>query len=173
VIRALAAFAGAVDRLAIRVGEAAAWLYPALVAVLILNVALRYGLGRGLIELEELQWHLCAAAYLLGFAYAYATAEHVRVDLWHARLGPRARAWIELVGVAFLLLPFTAVLTWHAAGFFWQSLAMGERSPMPSGLPARFALKGVLALGVALLALAALAAGARSVAALAGGREER
>ena len=73
--------ADAIDALSIRIGTAAAWLYPVLVFVLIVNVLLRYGFSRGFIELEELQWHLFAAAFLLGFAYTYAVDEHVRVDL--------------------------------------------------------------------------------------------
>ena len=57
-IAALRRFARLTAWCSSRVGEAAAWLYPVLGLVLIVNVALRYGLGRGFIELEELQWHL-------------------------------------------------------------------------------------------------------------------
>ena len=89
-------FANAVDALTTRIGAGAAWLYPVLVAVLVVNVLLRYGFARGYIELEELQWHLFAAAFVLGFAYTYAADEHVRVDLIRRRLSPRAQAWIEL-----------------------------------------------------------------------------
>ena len=53
-------FARAVDALSAWAGTTSAWLYPLLVAVLIVNVAMRYGLNRGSIELEELQWHLYA-----------------------------------------------------------------------------------------------------------------
>ena len=156
-------FADAAEALTRRAGTASAWLYPILVVVLVVNVALRYGLGRGYIELEELQWHLFATAFLLGFAYTYAADEHVRVDLAHARLSPRARAWVELLGCLFLLLPFSLIVTFHAWEFFWQSWLMGERSAMPSGLPARFVIKGVLFAAMALLGLQALATGARSL----------
>lgn len=168
----LARFARGVTALSVRVGEASAWLYPLLVAVLVVNVALRYGLGRGSIGLEELQWHLAAAAYLLGMAYTHAAGEHVRVDLLRARLGPRARAAIELAGSLLLLLPFAAVATWHAADLFSHSFAMGERSPMPGGLPGRWVLKGVLAFALGLLALQGLAAAARSLEALRAARTD-
>lgn len=164
----LARFARRVDALSTRVGEASAWLYPLLVAVLVANVALRYGLGRGSVGLEELQWHLAAAAYLLGMAYAYASDEHVRVDLLRARFGPRVHAAVELAGALLLLLPFAAVATWHAADLFADSLAMRERSPMPGGLPARWVLKGVLAAALALLALQGAATAARSLEVLRG-----
>jgi TRAP-type mannitol/chloroaromatic compound transport system permease small subunit len=163
---ALLRFAGAVDALSTRVGQAAAWLYPVLVAVLVVNVTLRYGFSRGYIELEELQWHLYAAAFLLGFAYTYAVDEHVRVDLLRRRFSARTRAWIELLGSLLLLLPFSVILCFYAWEFFWVSWQLGERSAMPSGLPARWVIKGVLLLAMALLALQALAGAARSTAAL-------
>ncbi|MAE95330.1 MAG: C4-dicarboxylate ABC transporter permease [Deltaproteobacteria bacterium] len=160
---ALGRFADLVDALSTRVGGAAAWLYPVLVAVLVVNVGLRYGLGRGFIELEELQWHLYAAAFLLGFAYTYATDEHVRVDLLHARLSPRTRAWIELLGCVLLLLPFASIVSIWAFDFFLSSWQLGERSPMPSGLPARWIIKLVLFLAMVLLSLQALGTAARNL----------
>jgi TRAP-type mannitol/chloroaromatic compound transport system permease small subunit len=165
-VSSLRRFARVVDRVSVRIGEASAWLYPVLVVVLVANVALRYGLGRGSIGLEELQWHLAATAYLLGFAYAYATGDHVRVDLLRERLGPRVRAAIELLGCLLLLLPFAALTTWHAFDLFAQSLRMGERSAMPGGLPARWFLKGVFAAALALLVVQGLGVAARSLATL-------
>jgi TRAP-type mannitol/chloroaromatic compound transport system permease small subunit len=164
----LARFADGVDALSVRVGTAAAWLYPVLVAVLIVNVALRYGAGRGYIELEELQWHLYAAAFLLGFAYTYAADEHVRVDLLRSRMRERTRAWIELSGSLLLLFPFCAILVWYAWDFFWLSWSLGERSAMPSGLPARWIIKGVLLGALALLGLQSLGVAARSLARILG-----
>ncbi len=160
--------ADAITRLSTRVGTTAAWLYPALVGVGIVSVGLRYGLGIGSIELEELQWHLYAAGFLLGLAYTYAADEHVRVDLLHARLSLRARAWLELLGSLLLLLPFCAIVATHAFDFFWQSWLLGERSAMPSGLPARWVIKGVLCVSLVLLGLQALAAALRSAVTLLG-----
>jgi TRAP-type mannitol/chloroaromatic compound transport system permease small subunit len=160
--RGLGRLADAIDRLCTFAGETSAWLYPLLVVVLVVNVGLRYGAGRGYIELEELQWHLFSAAFLLGLAYTGVADEHVRVDLIHARLAPRTRAWIELLGALLLLLPFTAIVGWSALDFFWQSWSVGERSSMPSGLPARYVIKGVLAVALGLLTLQALSVAARS-----------
>ena len=160
-------FAAAVDAFSVRVMDAAAWLQPALVLVLLVNVTLRYGFGRGSIELEELQWPLFAAAVLLALAGAYAADAHVRVDLLHARFTPRTKARVELLGSLVLLPPFAAIVTYWAADFFLRAWHLGERSPMPSGLPARWAIKGVLLAGMALLTLQALGTAARSLLALA------
>jgi TRAP-type mannitol/chloroaromatic compound transport system permease small subunit len=167
-LRRLAGLADAASRAA---GVVAAWLYPLLVAVLLANVVLRYGFDRGSIELEELQWHLFAAAFLLGLADTYAADEHVRVDLLHARLSPRGRAWVELLGCLLLLLPFVAIVGPWAFEFALDAWRTGERSSMPSGLPARWMVKGTLFLGLALLGLQGLGRAARSAAFLRGGRE--
>lgn len=165
-LRALERAAVAIDALCSAFGRAAAWLQPLLVAVLAVNVALRYGLGRGSVELEELQWHLFAANFLLGLAWVQARDGHVRVDLLRSRLPPRGRAAVDLAGHVLLLLPFAAIATAHAWGFFARSFAQGERSPMPSGLPARWVIKGVLLAALGLLALQALASALRSLRAL-------
>ena len=159
-------FANGVDALSTRVATAAAWVYPLLMAVLIGNVVMRYGFGRGFIELEELQWHLFAAGFLLAFAYTYAVDEHVRVDLLRARFSARTRAWIELLGCLGLLLPFCLIVAFDAWGFFWSSFTIGERSGNPSGLPARYLIKGVLFAAMVLLALQALGVAARNLATL-------
>lgn len=165
---ALRMISATADRVSRAVGRSAAWLYPLLVVVLIVNVALRYGIGRGFIELEELQWHLFGAAFLLGFAYTYAEDEHVRVDLIHARLSERTRAAIELFGCLILLLPFTIIVGAWAFDFFITSFQMGERSPMPSGLPARFIIKGILFIAIVLLGFQALGRAAQSLLVLRG-----
>ncbi|MBW2240744.1 MAG: TRAP transporter small permease subunit [Deltaproteobacteria bacterium] len=170
---ALRLFSDSVSNLSNAVGTAAAWLYPVLVVVMIINVALRYGLGRGFIELEELQWHLFAAAFLLGFAYTYVANEHVRADILAARLTPRARAWIELLGCLLLLFPFALIVTVYAFDFFLQSFQLGERSEMPSGLPYRWIIKAVLFLALALLSLQSLGTAAKQALVLWPEREER
>jgi len=47
-----------VDKFVLNIGEVFNWLWVILVAVIILNVVLRYVFKNGMIELEELQWHL-------------------------------------------------------------------------------------------------------------------
>jgi TRAP-type mannitol/chloroaromatic compound transport system permease small subunit len=170
-LNAIQRFTRSVDALSTRVGTAAAWLYPVLVVVLLVNVILRYGFGVGSIELEELQWHLFAAAFLLAYAYAYVEDEHVRVDVLHARIARRTRVWIELLGSLFFLFPFAVILSYYAFDFFWRSWRLAERSSMPSGLPARYAIKFVLFAALVLLALQALAVAGRCAVELVRGRE--
>ena len=165
---ALLRFSRLTAAFSIRVGETAAWVYPLLVFVLIVNVSLRYGMGRGFIELEELQWHLFAAGFLLAYAYAVVHDDHVRVDLFHARFSHRTRAAIELAGTLLLLLPFTVIMGISAWDFVAESWAMNESSSMPSGLPARWVIKFVLFFALCVLGFQALGTAAKSVAILLG-----
>jgi len=146
----------ALDRLVLRIGRLLAWANGVLIAVIVLQVVLRYGFGHGLVILEELQWHLYSLAFMFGLAYALVTNSHVRVDLIYNRLPERARLWIEIFGTVFLLLPFIAVILYYGLEFFHASWVHNERSLAPLGLPWRWAIKAVIPLSFGLLALAAI-----------------
>jgi TRAP-type mannitol/chloroaromatic compound transport system permease small subunit len=159
---ALERIAAAIESTNTRIGQLVAWLYPLLVLLVLVHVVLRYVFGLNLIELEELHWHIYAAAFLLAYGYTYVANEHVRVDLLHANWSARTRAWVELFGTAGLLLPFTLILAYYAIDFFWQSWSVHERSEMPGGLPARYVLKLVLLAALVLLALQGIGVAIRS-----------
>lgn len=153
-VRQLAAL---IEQLSVFVGKAGALILPLLVLTIIINVILRYVFDLGLIELEELQWHLNAVVVMCCLAFAFKTDEHVRVDVLYSRLRPRGKDWVNLFGLLFLFLPFTALVSWNAwelASYSWE---LKEGSPMPSGLPARYIIKGVMAAGMTLLMLQGVA----------------
>ncbi|MBE3640596.1 TRAP transporter small permease subunit [Mangrovicoccus algicola] len=153
----------AIDRLCEAAGKAGALALPLLMLTIFVNVVLRYVFDIGMIELEELQWHLNAVAVMLALAWAYRCEDHVRVDMIHARLSPRGRAAVEAAGLVFLFFPFIGLLCWHGWTIFGYSWALKEGSPMPSGLPARYVIKGVMAAGLSLLALQGLSLLARAL----------
>ncbi|WP_436644337.1 TRAP transporter small permease subunit [Microbaculum sp. FT89] len=161
--RALVRIASLIDRVTVPIGRASSLLLPLLMAVIVLNVGLRYGLDLGFVEFEELQWHINAIVVLGCLAYAYRDDAHVRVDVWHSRFSTRRKAWIELIGGLVLLLPFVIGVAWFAWGNFVYSYSIGEGSPMPSGLPARYVIKFVLFAGFVLLGLQGIAAILRSI----------
>ncbi len=138
-----------------RIGHWSSWLWLLLVAVIVVNVILRYVFGEGRIEFEEIQWHLYATGFLLGLGYALRADAHIRVDVLHERFSPTLKAWIELYGLLLLLLPFIAVVLVFSVPFVRASFEFGEVSVSPGGLPYRWAMKAVLPLGFLLLLLAA------------------
>ncbi|MCX7561734.1 TRAP transporter small permease subunit [Sulfitobacter sp. F26204] len=153
----------AIQWFTLRVGQASALFVPLLMVTVVLNVTLRYIFSIGSIQLEELQWHLNAVAVMGCMAWAYQKDVHVRVDVFRNRMSPRVRAGIEAVGVLVLLLPFLWFVTVSAWSIFGYSWHLKEGSPMPSGLPARYLIKFVMAAGLSLLFLQSLAVLGRSL----------
>jgi len=148
--------AGAIDRFTLRFGQFLSWANFVLIFVIVLQVILRYGFGRGMVALEELEWHLYALAFMFGLSYAVVTDAHVRVDLISSRMRPSTRAWVEIMGILVLLLPFIVTVIFHGCEFFVPSWVRHERSLAPMGLPYRWAIKAVIPLSFLLFGLAAL-----------------
>lgn len=149
-------FSNAIDRVIIVAGDLASWLWPILVAVVVLQVVLRYGFGRGSIMFEEIQWHIYAVGFMVGLSYCADVDRHVRVDVFAERLSLRARAWIELVGLALFMLPFVLLIAVEGIAYAKSAFDFGEVSAAPGGLPYRWVLKSFITIAFALLTLAAV-----------------
>ena len=154
------------DRFVYAVGEVFHWIWIVLVAVIIVNVILRYVFSRGMIELEELQWYLYAVGWLIGLSYTFISDDHVRVDVLHEKLSYRGKLWFELGGLLLLFLPFVLFVVIYAVPFVELSWVTNERSTSANGLPARWLVKGFLLFSFVLLALAGIARLLRVVASI-------
>ncbi|MDX9739866.1 MAG: TRAP transporter small permease subunit [Gammaproteobacteria bacterium] len=164
-LRKLDGFARALDAIAEWTGRMVAWLVLVLVLVIVWDVAMRYLFQSGSIMLQELEWHLFALIFLLGAAYTLSHDAHVRVDVFlrSSRVGPRARALVDLLGTCLFLVPFCLLVISGSLPFVEASYRFGERSPDPGGLPYRYLLKAAIPLGFGLLLLQGLAMIARSL----------
>ncbi|WP_166268694.1 TRAP transporter small permease subunit [Marinobacter caseinilyticus] len=145
-----------IDGLLSAIGKGASWLWMVVTGIIIWAVVGRYAFGQGSVMLEELQWHLAGAGWLLGLAYTLVVDDHVRVDVIHERLSLRSQGWVELLGILLLLLPFLAICIYEMVPYAMRAFEVGETSPAPAGLSDRWVLKAVLALSFIMLALAAL-----------------
>ena len=140
-----------IDNFVLQIGEIFNWLWVVLIAVIILNVVLRYVFKNGMIELEELQWHLYCIGWLVGLSSTYIVDSHVRVDVLSERLSYRKKLWFELFGILILFLPFVILVLYYAVPFFELSWTSSERSTSANGLPARWFVKGFLVISFFLL----------------------
>ena len=138
-----------------RFGIIISWLWVVLMLVIIVNVFMRYALGRGLIVFEEIQWHIYSIGFLIGLSHCLVHDSHVRVDILYDRMSPRTQAWMELIGMLVFLLPFAVIVVIYAIPFAVNSFAVGEVSDSPGGLPYRWVIKAVLPISFVLLWLAA------------------
>lgn len=180
--------ASSLDAFVVGVGRVAAWAGLLLVLVTVTDVGLRtltqsswdvlrdFSAAQqrifGSTQLQELEWHLHTVLFLFCLGYAYVRGAHVRIDLVRDRLGPRARAVIEIIGIVLFLLPFCGLVVVYGADFAAASFAQGEGSASGGGLAHRWIIKAALPLGAGLLALSGVAALLHQLAA-AGGRADR
>lgn len=144
------------DGVITRVGKGMSWLWLAVVAVIMVSVISRYVFGSGSVTMEEIQWHIAGAVWLVGVSYTLVADDHVRVDVLHENFSLRTQAWVEALGILLLLLPFVIIAFVEAYPYFMASFEQNERSQAPAGLPARWVVKFFLPLSFALIAAAAL-----------------
>jgi len=148
--------AHAADWLSARFGVFATWLVLSSCVVSAGNATVRYLISRSSNAWLEVQWYMFAGIVMLGAPYVLKLNEHVRVDILYGRLPPRARAWVDLLGLVFFLMPATALFLWMSWPFFYDSLVSGELSNNAGGL-ARWWVKLTMPLGFGMLALQGLA----------------
>jgi TRAP-type mannitol/chloroaromatic compound transport system permease small subunit len=161
-----------IDRVNAAIGKAACGLMIALVGLGAMTAVLRY-VGRPLgVSLTsnaflEGQWYLFSAVFLLGAAWTLRENAHVRVDVLYGRLGPRGKAWTDLLGALLFLLPFCALMLWATGPSVAESWAVREVSPDPGGLP-RYPIKALVPVAFVLLFLQGVAQAIKAIATLRG-----
>ncbi len=171
-MQALASFARFVDRINDAVGRAVAWLTLAMVLITFLVVILRYGFALGWVWVQEFYVWLHGIVFMVAAGYTLLRNEHVRVDVFYRPRSRRFKAWVDLLGVLLLLLPFVmtiAILSWPYVVISWVRL---EESYEAGGMPGLFLLKTTILVFCALVGLQGLSLAARSVLVLAGRRED-
>lgn len=140
-----------------RIAEVTAWFNVALIAVIMIQVVMRYGFNQGMVVLEELMWHLYAVAFMFGLAYAVVNDSHIRVDIVHMNLSRQKQHIFEILGILLLLMPFLWVLFDHSVSWAYEAWRVNESSANPTGLPYRWVIKSVVPLSAFLIFIAALA----------------
>ena len=138
------------------VGRSTSWLALAIVALMSVNVVLRYLFSIGSVWAQELEWHLLVPLILFGTSYALLHGEHVRVDIVYGRFSDRTKKYVDLFS-ALLVIAISALFIWFSLHYVEQSYVIDEGSPDPGGLPHRYLLKGLLPVGFALLLLQGIA----------------
>lgn len=155
-----AANPGPVARLVSLTGRSVAWLTLVMTLLTFLVVLLRYGFNQGWIWMQESVTYLHAAVFMIAAAWALQTDDHVRVDIIYRERSPRYRAWVNLAGTLFFLLPFSLFLLTIGWDYVAASWAVKESSSEPGGLPLVWLLKClVLVLPVMLLLQAGVTLG--------------
>lgn len=132
------------------------------ILVIFSNVVLRYVFNTSFVFMAELEWHVFAFIFLIGAGFTLLHDGHVRVDVLYSLMDRKKQAWINLLGVVFLLIPSCYVVLTTTIPWTIVAYKVGEVSIDPGGIPARFLLKAALPLGYFLMLLQGLLLAARS-----------
>jgi len=139
------------------IGKIFAWTTTLMMVVICIDVILRYLFNFSFIWITEIEIYLFALSFLFGSGYALKHDKHVRVDLFYEDWSEKRKAWVNLLGGIFFLLPWSIVAIlacWKYATF---SFGFREGSPQAGGLPALYILKFCLVLGFVFLLLQGIA----------------
>jgi TRAP-type mannitol/chloroaromatic compound transport system permease small subunit len=137
-------------------GEHIKYLTTILVVLIFCDAISRYLFATSKAWVTDLEWHVFAMIFLLGAAYALQEDQHVRVDVFYAKWSERRKAWLNLMGTLFFLIPWCAIVIYTGFHYTENSFAIGEGSPDPGGLPVRWLIKGAIPVGFILLLIQAL-----------------
>ncbi|HKK29743.1 MAG TPA: TRAP transporter small permease subunit [Alphaproteobacteria bacterium] len=159
-------------------GRLGAWLIIPLIGVIMFDVMTRIMFG-GVIQqwiqttemyqyvsptkLQEWEWHLHAALFMLAIGFSYTMNAHVRVDVLREKANNRTQAWIELIGIVVFLLPYCIVIGILSWDFIARAYISGEVSAAMTGLSQRWLIKSFMLISLILVGLAGVATLLRQV----------
>lgn len=146
-----------IDTASERIGWAVSWLALAMVLLTGTVVLLRYLFHVGWIAMQEISTYFHAMLFMLGAAYTLKMDGHVRVDIVYRPLSPRGKAWVDLLGTLFLLLPVCLFLLWMGWEYVVASWAVQEGSREAGGLNLIWLLKSLILLMPLLIMLQGMA----------------
>lgn len=132
-------------------GRTLSWLMLVMVLVVFIDVLMRYTINRTYVFTQELEWYLFAITYLMAGGYVLLKDEHVRVDIIYSGLTPRNKAWLDFILFFVFFFPSCLLIVYTTWPFFRNAFYVLEGSSDPGGIPARWALKGVIILAFALM----------------------
>ena len=185
-MRSLLSMADHLEAIPQRFGKLGAWLILPLIGIIMFDVITRkfqfmqqWIMSTPLYDfmsptkLQELEWHLHAALFLLALGYAYTVNAHVRVDLMREKLSDRGQAWVELGGICLLMIPYIVVVMYYGWTFVHQAWESNESSDAMTGLSHRWVIKSFVLLGLLLALMAGISTLLRQLVYLFGPEELR
>lgn len=159
-----------IDRFTEHTGRLIAWLTLAMVLVQFIVVLQRYVFGIGSIKMQESIIYMHGMLFMLAGAYTLLHDGHVRVDIIYGTASEKKKAWTDLLGTVFFLIPMCILILWSA----WPDVALSwkfkEGSTEASGIPYKYLLKTCLLIFPALLLLQAISIITKSILRIAGER---
>ncbi|MDR2050924.1 MAG: TRAP transporter small permease subunit [Deltaproteobacteria bacterium] len=133
--------------------RAAAWLIYPLIFVIMLEVVMRYFVGRPTNWVYDMTWILFGAFSFLGGAFTLAEKGHVKADIVLTLLPKKVAAVISVLCYLLLFFPLLGYMVSACSRYFMRSYDMGEISPYTSWGPLLWPSKLILLLSMTMLLL--------------------
>jgi TRAP-type mannitol/chloroaromatic compound transport system permease small subunit len=124
----------AIDALNEHVGRLTYWLILAAVLISAGNAIVRYTINMSSNAWLEIQWYLFSFVFLFCAGYTLLHNQHVRIDVISGQLSGRARAWIDIFGTVFFLMPMAIAIMCLSWPVFLDAYRSGEVSTNAGGL---------------------------------------
>ena len=124
----------AIDALNEQIGKLTYWLILAAVLISTGNALMRYTFNMSSNAWLEIQWYLFSFVFLFCAGYTLLHNQHVRIDVISANLSGRGRAWIDILGTLFFLLPMAIAIMWLSWPVFLDAYRSNEISANAGGL---------------------------------------
>lgn len=158
-----------IDRLLTFIGTIGGWCVVILVIVVCYDVLTRYlgvpkVFGLSSTVLQEGEYWLHSYVIVLCVGYAYVRQSHVRIDFFREGLPDRFKYWIEAVGCAVVVIPYSILGAWLSYPYVLRSWVTNEGSRSGSGIPEVWLLKSGLIILFILIGLAGLSVFIKAVA---------
>jgi len=144
-------------------GRMVSWLVLAMVTIMFLVVVLRYVFDTGWIALQESISYFHSIVFLMGAAYTLQQDAHVRVDIFYSRLSNIGKAWVNLLGHIFILLPVMVFIIWISWPYVMNAWEVKESSREAGGLPGVYLIKSLILMMATLLIVQAGALSLRAI----------
>ena len=137
-------------------GKIGAWLSIPLIFIIIFDIITRRFFILGSTKLQEMEWHLHSAIFLLALGFAYVKNSHVRIEIIREKYSPILKSIFEIVGILLFLVPYTFMIIYYGFDFVSRSYNQNEVSSALTGLSHRWIIKSFIPIGMLLLFLAGL-----------------
>ena len=145
------------------VGKIGAWLAIPLIAIIIFDIISRRFFVLGSTKLQEMEWHLHAALFLLALGYAYLKNSHVRIEVIRESFSTKLKSILEILGVLIFVLPYTGLIIYFGLDFVSRSYQINEVSAALTGLSHRWIIKSFIPMGMAFLWLSGISVLLRNI----------
>ena len=136
------------------IGKLGSWLALPLIFIIMFDIITRRFFILGSTKLQEMEWHLHTALFLLVLGYAYIKNSHVRIEIVREKYSAVLKSIFEILGILLFLIPYTIMVIFYGIDFVNRSYELKEVSSALTGLSHRWIIKSFIPLGMLLLLIA-------------------